>query len=222
MIAGDTGCPGLCPATILCAPFSKPVPPSFGPETRHDIAELAYEPTFYPSGAEISQALPLEIAPGSEFTASDIRLRSVPAFHIRGRVTAPFNGDVIVQPCQSLAVAGYSESYTTPVRADGQFDVGGLKSGTYCLSSPAMQNLAVQSVAMQNAMQLNEPIRNTNYFAATVVVTNKDVDNLSLTPIPLLDIQGVIRSDGPPAGPLKYLRVSLQSERGSAATRHEA
>jgi protocatechuate 3,4-dioxygenase beta subunit len=177
-------------------------PAIFGPDTRHDIAELVYESTYYPSGGEVSQALPLEIAPGSELLAIDLRLRSLPAFHIRGRVTGPFNGDVIAQPCQSSVPLYNAEQFTAPVRADGQFDFGGLKPGTYCLSSP-----------VQNLPPPNGPPR--NYFAATVIVTGRDVENLNLTPVPLLDIQAVVRSDGPLSDSLKYLRVTLQSERGS-------
>ena len=59
--------------------------------------------------------------------------------------------------------------------------------------------------------------RNTNFFSATVNITSRDVDNLNLTLMPLLDIQGFVRSEGPLTEPLKYLRVSLQPERGSGA-----
>jgi hypothetical protein len=180
-------------------------PAIFSADTRHDIPELVYESTYYPNGGELSQALPLEIAPGSELTAIDLRLRPVPAFHIRGRVTSPYNGDVIAQLCQSSIPSDNAEQFTAPVRADGQFDFGGLKSGNYCLSTP-----------VPGPLPPNQPPR--NYFAATVSVTSRDVENLSLAPIPLLDIQGVIRLDGPLSDSLRYLGVTLQSERGSGGT----
>jgi hypothetical protein len=60
--------------------------------------------------------------------------------------------------------------------------------------------------------------RNTNFFSATVNITSIDVDNLNLTPLPLLDIQGLVRSEAPLTESLKYLRVTLQPERGSGGS----
>ena len=111
---------GLTPGHYSIRAIQHSGPAIFGPETHHNIPELTYETTYYPNGGELSQALPLVATPGSDFTGIDVRLRSVPAFHIRGRVTGPFNGNVIVQPCQSTVVSDNAEQFIGTVQADGQ------------------------------------------------------------------------------------------------------
>src|SRR5579863_2249958 len=57
------------------------------PHTRWAHPEEAYPAVFYPNANEAAQAMAVNVAPGSHVSNIDFRLRKMPAYHIRGRVS---------------------------------------------------------------------------------------------------------------------------------------
>lgn len=146
--------------------------------THRNMAETGYLPVFYPNGPDPTQATALELAPGGELDGVDFRLRSVPVFHIRGRlVGAPSDrpASVLATPCP--APDGSAE-YGAKVQSDGRFDIAGVSKGVYCLSLSQVG------------------FKRTVYATDTVTVNDRSLDGIALRGIAAFPISGTLKFDG--------------------------
>jgi hypothetical protein len=88
-----------------------------------------YSPTFFPNTTDVSSAPAIDLQSGSE-QQFNVQVRLQDAFHIRGRLTPPGTASVGLR----LADPG---TYIFPAvavqvnRQTGEFDIGGVPSGTY-------------------------------------------------------------------------------------------
>lgn len=104
------------------------------PESSTDLA-----PTYFPRSTDPARAEIIDLPAGRELTGLQIQLVKTPVFRIRGRITGPKPGGVLVQvvpadPAARLAMFDYSAVYSSP---DGSFDMDGVAPGSYWLVSPA-------------------------------------------------------------------------------------
>jgi hypothetical protein len=150
--------------------------------THRATPELGYVPVFFPNGADASQATAVSLAPGGDTGGIDFRLRGVPVYHIRGKLSgydpAGPPASVLVAPCP--APDGAAE-YGAKIQPDGRFDVSGVAAGAYCLT-------LTQSGDTR-----------TLYAAETAVtLTNRSLDAVALRGMPAFAVPGVVRVEGPP------------------------
>jgi hypothetical protein len=105
--------------------------------------------TYYPGAALPSQAVPIELNWGAEFTSADVRIPPEPSYTIAGVVwDAEGEG-----PCSRCAVqviqrdGAYRVSLpqTARVSSDGTFLLGGLSSGDYALIASRGSSRVVQT-----------------------------------------------------------------------------
>ena len=163
------------------------------------VPEEGYPAVYYPGVTDVSQTSPQELKPGAEWTGADFKLRQLPAFHIRGRVTgAAARGGgrnmVRAQPCEAdeMPGAGMPNSLQVSQQADARFDVAGAVPGTYCLSvmQPGARVMAVRQM---------------------VTVKGGDVDDVEL-PVPVsFAVNGTLVIDGTPPNPMPQLFVGLRT-----------
>jgi hypothetical protein len=163
------------------------------------VPEEGYAAVYYPGVADVSQTSPQELKPGAEWTGADFKLRQLPAYHIRGRVTgaAARNGGrniVRAQPCEADGTTGIGMPNTLQASSqpDARFDVSGAVPGTYCLSvtPPGARVMAVRQI---------------------VTVKAGDVDDVEL-PVPTsFSVSGTLVIDGTPPNPMPQLFVGLRT-----------
>lgn len=158
----------------------------------------SYEPTYYPGVADPSQSTPVTIRAGNEFPDVDVTLHRVGAFHVRGRVTSGITNtslrsarvylDTTLEPWEEFGMAG------TVRDANGDFDVEGVRPGTYELIA-----------------QLS--YKGTEYQARQrVTVTDSDLDGIRLALTPGATLKGEIQTEG--SVDLSKVRVNLRPPNG--------
>lgn len=146
-------------------------------------------PTYYPGGAAIGRTAPIEVKPGDELSGLIIHLRRGRVYAIRGRVVAAPNSGV---GDQSLTLAskdwpsGLVMDRFTMVYVDGSFEFRDLTPGAYVITGGlASSKLGVAPL----------------YMRAEVNVTSSDIEGLTLTAVPTLELRGTMRlEDGKRAG----------------------
>jgi hypothetical protein len=170
------------------------------------VPEEGYAAVYYPGVADVSQTSPQELKPGAEWTGADFKVRPLPAYHIRGRVTgaAARSGGrnmVRAQPCEAdeMPGVGMPNSLQVSLQADARFDVAGAVPGTYCLSimQPGARVMAVRQL---------------------VTVKAGDVDDVELPAPASFTLSGTLVIDGTPPNPMPQLFVGLRTaaDRGVA------
>ena len=158
----------------------------------------SYEPTYYPGVADPSQSSPVTIRAGNEFPDVDITLHRVHVFHIRGRVTKEIVDTSLtsatvylattLEPWEEFGTAG------TIRDANGDFDLGSVRPGTYDL----IAKLSYKGKVYQARRK--------------VTVTDSDVDGVRLVLTPGATLRGVIQTDG--SVDLSKVRVQLRPPNG--------
>lgn len=150
--------------------------------TRRATPELGYLPVFFPNGADASQGTAVSLAPGGDTGGIDFRLRGVPVYHIRGKLSGydPSGppASALVAPCP--APDGAAE-YGARIQSDGRFDVSGVAAGAYCLTL----------TQGGDARTLYAP-------ETAVTVTNRNLDGVALRGMPAFPVPGAVRVEGPP------------------------
>lgn len=155
--------------------------------------------TYYPNGIDESAAVPIRLEAGASFPAADIQIQKVRVFGISGRVVDSVTG----KPVAEADVNEYPADAQMDLRdlgrqvrtgADGAFSIGRLAPGEHIL------NVFARQVVSPNLK--------------SVIVVNKDVDDLTLEVHPGFDVAGQVSFSeaGPvlPARPMVTLRrVSL-------------
>ncbi|HSU58845.1 MAG TPA: carboxypeptidase regulatory-like domain-containing protein, partial [Bryobacteraceae bacterium] len=93
--------------------------------------------TFFPDAPSIENAAPIRVQVGQNLTGMDIRLRTLPTYHVRGSVA----GAVAQIGFQSLGVSISPRDFGlnfffdgSNITKKGTFDLGGVPSGAYSLN----------------------------------------------------------------------------------------
>lgn len=163
-----------------------------------DPIETAYVATWFPGVPDSSEATANQLAAGGEIGGIDIRMRKVRVYHIRGKALAPgsqgrLDATIWVEPCGPSGAASGNSGLYSPILQDGAFDASGIVPGTWCAT-------------------INQMTDNTHGFYARqmVTVTDRDVNNVTLTVAPTAEIHGQVLVDGD--APTKPPQLSVQLE----------
>jgi len=151
--------------------------------TRWMLPEEAYPITFYPNVRQISEATPIDIAPGAHVGNVDFHLRKVPAYHIRGHVAGQTGRQPQTLDQLMVETPGtrYGALYQTGLQAEGSFDIPGVANGSYDVS------YAHRQVGKSD----------TFYPAQSIQVADADVNDLVFTDDPKIEVSGTISAEGP-------------------------
>ena len=170
-----------------------------------NFPETGYAYTFYPNVNDPAQATLVRVAPGTTTPGIDFQLRSVPVFHLRGKVTKTqedFRSNITATDCSHGDSANRDVSYNAPTDYEGAFDLSGLAAGTYCLTTGGGR-------------------RNATAFARrTVTITDRSVTDVELVPQPTQPVTGVVttadQSPVPPRMRLNFQPIENQGNYGAA------
>jgi protocatechuate 3,4-dioxygenase beta subunit len=174
---------------------NRPEPGRAQPRAAGAVADQTYANQFYPGVAEISQASPVEIAPGQELRGMDFQTRKMSTFRIRGKVL-----DESGKPAQAASVmAAPAEGYFLGMRgmgvarnADGSFEITGVQPGSYTLIANRGGRGGTRSVAR-----------------LPVQVGTRDLDGVTLQLQPTFAISGTVRA--PEGVSVANARITLES-----------
>lgn len=144
---------GLEPGAYYVAALYQAPPRPAGAEeqTRRDalgnpLPELSYAVTFFPEVQEMSDAVPVKIAPGDEVAGIDIFLTLVHTVRVRGRVVSAGKGGVIASPSVTLRMndSDNTASVSSPIHVaidkDRNFEIQGVTAGPYLLMASGAED----------------------------------------------------------------------------------
>jgi len=147
-------------------------------------ANLSYPDTFYPSTTEASTASPLQLTAGNDFSGVDISLAPAKTFHIRGRVfnavtNRPGDGAwTLLLPRGQRFTGGAFNNEDFVQDPHGNFDLGGVKAGSYFL----IVSIDANGAQLQTRLPVD--------------VADSDINGLSVTLTSGAEIHGQVRASG--------------------------
>ena len=152
--------------------------PAIPPSTRFNVPETGFAAVFYPGVGDETRASPVEVLPGAEASGTDFRLERIPVYHVRGKTGI---GGTRFQ--YSLNTCGSTDqqaaaSGTSGESPDGRFDLADVPAGSYCLTATR-----------------NERNR-TLYGIEQIVVADRSLDDVIISPLLVEDIHGTLQIDG--------------------------
>jgi len=153
--------------------------------TRWVRPEEAYPITFYPNTRQISEATPVDVAPGAHVTNLDFQLRKAPAYHIRGSVAGRTGGqpetlDQLMVNTTGKSFGAIGAIYQAGLQPDGSFDIPGVASGWYDVSYT----------------HARFGKGDTPYPAQSVHIADADVNGLVFVTGPEVEVSGTISVEG--------------------------
>jgi hypothetical protein len=167
--------------------------------------QLGYAPTYYPGSPDPSKAVALTVKAGEEIPSTEILLRPVSTFSIRGRVynmvSRRSNAGVMIQlePRNSELAWDFGGGASNVQNQDGTFEIHDVLPGSYTLLAYWFDEGKRYQVR-----QLLE-------------VGNADVEGVALTIAPGIPVNGRIQWDGQPSlagrGELSVYLRGTESER---------
>ena len=182
----------------------------FGPNMP-SAANNKHPRTFYPGTTDISGGTEIEILPGGELNGIDFRLASQPVYRIRGRVVDsatgqfPQSANISIIPREQM-IGGISSSGAPYNPADGTFELRDILAGSYWIR--AQMPFINRPQVAPGGRPPSPPSA-----VAAVDVAGSDVDNVVLTVLPPMSIQGRVRIEGQ-ASLTGAMTVSLQPAAG--------
>jgi hypothetical protein len=141
-----------------------------------------YVNTYYPEVTDPSGAIPVQVAAGGIVRGTDIRMRKVQAYRVRGKLAG--GAGEAVQPNSSLRLTSKDgtnlrQQLVSSVLRDGSFDFERVIPGTYILET-----------------QGGGPANTSGMARRIVTVGGGDVDDIILSLTPGAEITGKISIDG--------------------------
>jgi protocatechuate 3,4-dioxygenase beta subunit len=171
--------------------------------TRWARPEEAYPITFYPNVRQISEATPIDVAPGARVSNLDFHLRKVLAYHIRGKVAGrtASQQEIFDQLRVDTPGTRFSAIYMAGLQSDGSFDLPGVASGSYEVS---YTHLVIGKSEI-------------SYPAQLIHVADADVNGLVFAERPETQLSGTIAVEG--AQPPKLnIYVALDPSQSASGT----
>ncbi len=159
-----------------------------------------YFPTFYPNTTDSSKAQSITVGPGEDIRSVDFMLRPAHLVTVSGRVIFPISGtsvgggSVTIEPRGSGLVDAAHEMYDFPGK-DGHFTIRNIPPGSYYLVA------SYSEMESHRAFVTRRPLD----------VGINDIDDLTLTVSPGVDIPGHISWDPSPPNDARLVFVSLHS-----------
>jgi protocatechuate 3,4-dioxygenase beta subunit len=199
-----------------------------GATMKQGAEEFGYPRLYFPGVEAIEQSQRVEVGPGQEFSGVQMTLRKTRMYRVKGQVsgvaTEPAAADgqqgrgrrgsgmtVTLRPDTGIAMGGGpfggmggglfgggGMGSMGQVKTDGTFEIAGVTPGAYKL---VVSSFGAGRPRIVSSMKLN--------------VGNQNVENLVLTPMPTVNLQGVVKVEGDASlVNLKQVRLTLQSEMG--------
>lgn len=150
--------------------------------TRWTRQEEAYPITFYPNVRKISEATPIDVAPGAHISNLDLHLRKVRAYHIRGKVPGQTASrqEMLDQLRVETPGARAGAILQSGLETDGSFDIPGVANGSYDVS---------YTHAVIGLSEIRYPVQ-------SVHVDDDDVNGLVFAESPGAQVSGTIAVEG--------------------------
>src|SRR5579859_8799 len=169
-----------------------------------DVTKEAYAPTDYPNALSIADAEPLRMMPGGFLAGMDFELCKTHKVQDRGRVHVPGakadrNLRVSLIPRDSSIVARFIPRQTLTIQpATGEFEIRDVTPGAYVLTADWSDGTQ-------------------QYWARKPIdIDGADINGLTLTLTPPLQVSGQLRVEGQNNLDLSALGVSLHSSEQEA------
>jgi protocatechuate 3,4-dioxygenase beta subunit len=155
-------------------------PPSLG-DTNHRLApgDERYVTTYHPSATDAASATLIDVAAETELHGLDIRIRRARVFHVAGKVVQA-SGGAADNATLALIRPGMTDlndpmaNANRIIAGNGVFQINGLLPGTYALQGWAGRGRELQG-------------------HQTVVIADRDVDDVAVTLVPGLEIPLTVR-----------------------------
>ncbi len=165
------------------------------PPMQGGIAEESYVTTYYPNTLDPGAAAPIELTTAAQLRGMDITLRRARTYRISGRVTVPAGSGrrnvlVFLAP-RDTAMHGYG-GRSAQMAQDGKFELRNVLPGAY--------TLAAHSYDEGRRYSASQPLD----------VGHGDVEGISLTVSPGLEVSGRVRVEGGGQTQFKGARVVLR------------
>ncbi len=159
--------------------------------------------TYYPDAVDAANAIPLEIAPGSELRGLEIRIRREAVFSIRGVVIDSATG----KPAAAQLYALLKDSPQIGLgaganpRSDGTFEIRNLLPGVYVVTAGSGTTADPRTAREE------------------VSITDSDIARVKLTLTPGAPMAGTVKleGDGPPVHPMVVL-IGVNGTEGASNT----
>ncbi len=157
-----------------------------------------YIPTYYPGAYESDQAIPINVAPGSEILGIDIKMRPARTVRVSGTVFNLLTGRPVRQAMLMLMPRGggrftFSNRKQTFMRdAEGKFEIRGVTPGEYSLVA-----------------RLFDPSERLG-GRRSIAVGDRDLDDIRLVVRPGISLPGEIRVEGDAEVDFPELQVFLR------------
>ena len=171
---------------------------TFASPGRDKAPQEADVQTYYPSEMDASKAAPVEVKAGEESGGTDILLRRMGVFTVRGTVALPPGGPAsnIYVSLTAKALDGMpTGARLNAVAANGAFEIRGVLPGGYVISSARLGGSSPLLVQRQD------------------VVVSGDVEGLSLSPLQGVAVTGTMKMEGPM--PQDWPTVTLAAPHGT-------
>jgi hypothetical protein len=124
------------------------------------VVSLSSALTYYPSTVDVSRAVPIDVRPGDELAALDIRMDPQPMFRIRGHVF-----DEKGRPARSANIGigprtpnGGTSKNATYTPATGLFEIRDVVAGSYLLSAMSGDMAGLMMVAIAELSDPDHPL----------------------------------------------------------------
>jgi hypothetical protein len=147
-----------------------------------------YAPTFYPGTTDAAAAVPLDVGPGAQLQNINLRLARTRMVRVKGRVSPP-GASVMLMPRDRLTLNSASKG--AQVDRLGNFEIAGVMPGAYIL--------------MATVYQGKQPF----WTNRLLDVGAANIEDMSLSVPPPVDISGQVRVEGDRPDALANLRVAL-------------
>jgi|HigsolmetaAR202D_1030399.scaffolds.fasta_scaffold11280_2 hypothetical protein len=197
----------LRPGTYYVAALHQPPEPMEGveeqmPDLPHTVS------TFYSSGTNLANAIPLRITAESQVTTADIALQQERTVSIRGEVLDGTTNERMMAPTISLRWPDLYEAGSVPVPAririsEGRFEISGVTPGRYWLVAEGSRN--------NQRLSVRQPI----------TVGRSSIEDLVVNLTPEREITGRVRFEEDIDYGMNTMRVLLEP-RSETATRTSA
>ena len=190
-----------------------------GGASPNEVQEV-YVSTYYPNVTDISFATSLNVQAGSEFSGIDLSVSRQQLYRIRGRLVdsrtdRPPQTATFSISSRSLGGGGFIMNGLPNTRynnTDGTFEMRDMAPGSYGISAQVPDASGAPATSL---VQSTQPRAQAN-----VIVVSADIENLTLTILPLLSLPGRLSIDGQPLTgltSLDRLRVQLLSTADSSS-----
>jgi hypothetical protein len=181
--------------------------------------------TFYPSIEDMTTAIPVVVRGGDDMAGMDIRVRSVPAARISGKVISTLSGPAVRPFATAVGPAGEVRPSIADVSlvrqnrsasddvvggsiraaADGTFEIQNVLPGSYEL----IARLPI-TIGWGDANPPPLAAAASAFGRTTLTVRAPSTDNVTVTIRPGMDLRGTVVVDGKPTP--AAVRISLQAD----------